>query len=100
MPDFFELPSLERPIVPLMRTQLADVVKVFANGIPGLAPVIRALNHLAKPVRALGGIDPVGVYRGTFEVEYFPTTEQGAFNVPAFSGFVRSEHKGSFPRSD
>ena len=31
MPDFFELPSLERPIVTLMRSQLADVVKVFAN---------------------------------------------------------------------
>ena len=61
VPDPLELPGMSRAVVPLVRAGNAVVGELVAHGLPGLAPVVGALDHLAEPAAGLGGVEPVRI---------------------------------------
>ena len=49
VPDALELPRMRRAVVPLVGAGHAVVGELVADRLPGLAAVVRALDHLAEP---------------------------------------------------
>ena len=88
MPDALELPWVRRAVVPLMRSWDAVVEELVADGGPGEAAVVGALDYLSEPAGGLRGVDAVRVYWRTFEVVDLPAGEVGAGDGPVFAGSV------------
>ena len=59
VPDALELPRVRRAVVPLVRAGNAVVDELVADRLPGLAAVVRALDHLPEPAAGLRGVEPV-----------------------------------------
>ena len=82
MPDALEFPGMRRAVVPLVRAGLAVVDELVADGLPGLAAVVGALDHLAEPAAGLRGVDPIRVGGRALEVVHLPAGEMRAGDVP------------------
>ena len=88
VPDALELPWVRRAVVPLMGAGDAVVEELVADGGPGEAAVVGALDYLSEPAGGLRGVDAVGIYGGAFEVVDLPAGEVGAGDGPVFAGSV------------
>src|SRR6266496_4122349 len=75
MPDSFELPRMRRAIVPLMRARYAVIFKLVTHRFPGLASVVRTLDHLSGPAARLGGIQSIRISGRSFDVVELPARE-------------------------
>src|SRR5437667_8708383 len=100
MPDPFEFPRVRRPVVPLVRARHAVVDELVAGRLPCLAAVVRPLGDLAEPSRRLGGIEPVGVGRRSFEVVDLPAPEMRSADVPTVPLPVRAHHERALTSTD
>ena len=85
VPDALELPGVLRAVVPLVRARDAVVGELVAHRRPGLAAVIRALDHLPEPAAGLRGIKPVWVSRRAFEVVDLPARKMRPADYPTLS---------------
>src|SRR5436190_1601053 len=68
MPDALELPRMWCSVVPLVSSWHAGVGEFVVDGLPGLAAVVRSLNHLAEPTGRLGGVNPIRISRRSLDV--------------------------------
>src|ERR1700761_4760149 len=59
VPDALELPRMRRAVVPLVGARHAIILELVADRVPGLPPVIGALDHLTEPTRRLRRVDAV-----------------------------------------
>ncbi len=84
VPDALELPRMRRAVVPLVGAGDAVVGELVADGVPGFAAVVGALDDLAEPAAGLRGVDAVGVGGRAFEVVHLPAGEVRAGDVPVF----------------
>ena len=100
VPDALELPGVGRAVVPLMRAGSAFVGELVADGGPGEAAVVGALDLLAEPAGGLGGVEAVGVGGGGFEVVELPAGEVGFGDLPGAAGGVGGEDEGAFAGAD
>jgi hypothetical protein len=100
MPDASELPGMRRAVVPLVRAGNAVVLELVADGIPAPAPIVGALDQLAEPAGALGGIDPVRIGRRSLQVVDLPAREERSGDVPICAALVRGQDKGTLLRTD
>src|SRR6266851_5123805 len=106
MPDALEDPGLLGAVVELVgherlagfRRVVVDELVAFARrhaagrgrdsaagGIPGLASVIGALDHLTKPAARLRRVDAVGIHGRPLEVVHLPAGEVRAGDFPALA---------------
>ena len=100
MPDPLELPGLLGAVENLVSAGIALVFEVIADRLPGVAAVIRELDHLAKPAAGLRGIDPMRVNRRTLEVVDFPACKVRPADLPLFALAIRSQNKRAFARAN
>src|SRR6185503_20458351 len=75
MPDALEFQRVRRAVVPQVLAGNAVVDELVADGVPGRAAVVRALQDLSEPAARLRGIQPVRVRRRSFEVVDLPASE-------------------------
>src|SRR5207245_6082523 len=61
MPHALELPGARRPVVPEVRAGLALVDELVPHRLPGLAPVVGALDQLPEPPGGLCRIEPIRI---------------------------------------
>src|SRR6202035_5301078 len=61
MPDSLKLPWMRRSVVPLMSARDAIIDELVVHRLPGLAAIVRALDHLPEPSAALRCINTIGV---------------------------------------
>jgi len=88
MPHPLKFPRVLGSVIPLMGANFAFVFKFVADGLLGLAAVIRALNELAEPTGRLRSINAIGVDGRAFGVTHFPTWEMWDAYVPFFTLFI------------
>ena len=100
MPDALELPGVLRAVVPLVSAGIAVVLELVADGLPGLAAVVRALDHLPEPAAGLRRIEPVRVGRRALEVVDLPAREVGAADLPLLALAVGRQDERAFARAD
>ena len=101
MPHALELPGMLGAVVPLVGAGRRRRTRTRCpTGLPGLAPVVRALDHLAEPPAGLRGIDPVRLCGRTLEVVHLPAREVRAAHVPPVALAVRREDERTFARAD
>src|SRR5262249_57197407 len=99
MPDALELPRVRRAVVPLMCARNAVVHELAVDRFPRLAAVVRALNQLPEPGRALRAIDAVPIGGPTLSGGDFPTAEMGAPHFPPVALAVRRQHQRALAAS-
>src|SRR5205823_14301402 len=99
VPDPRELPGMLRPVVPLVRARNAVVSELVADGLPGLAAVVRALDDLAVPAGGLRGVEPVRVGRRSVQVVDLPAGEQRALDVPIVTRAIRRQDERALTRA-
>ena len=78
MPDALELPGMRRAVVPLVRAGDAVVDELVAHGLPGLAAVVAALDHLPEPAAGLRGVEPIRIDGRAFQMIDLPAAEERA----------------------
>src|SRR3990172_2427374 len=100
MPDALELPRVVRVVVPLVRAGLALVLELVADGLPVLAAIVGAVDHLAEPIARLRGIDPVGIDRRPHDVVNLPPPEVRTADVPTLALSVRRQDEGALMCTD
>src|SRR5712692_1800190 len=100
VPDALELPGMRGAVVPGVRARRALIGELVADGLPGLAAIVRALQDLAEPTAGLGGIQPVGVSRRSLEVIDLPAREMGALDLPLLPCRIRAQNERAFPSAD
>src|SRR4051812_47277066 len=93
MPHPRELPGMLRAVVPLVCARNALVRELVADGLPGPAAVVRALDDLAVPAGGLRGIEPVRIGRRSVQVVHLPAGEQRALDVPIVPRSVRPQNE-------
>src|SRR3954447_4820712 len=98
MPDARELPGMRRAVVPQMRAGHAVVDELVAHRLPGLAPVVGALDHLPEPAAGLRRIEAIRVGGRALEVVHLPAREVGAADVPAVALAVRRQDERALAR--
>src|SRR5215468_7581891 len=119
MPYALEFPRMLRPVIKLMSGQWFSglrgnvVDKLVALPFwhstgtfllpwrscrlkPGLAAVIRALNHLPKPSAGLRSVNPIGIEFRSLHVISLPAGEMRAADLPFFSLAIGTENEGTF----
>src|SRR5439155_14262023 len=74
------------------------VHELVAHRLPGLAPVVGALDHLPEPATGLRRIQPIRVGGRTLEVVHLPAREVGAADVPAVALSVRRQDERALAR--
>ena len=99
VPDALEFPGMLRAVVPLVRAGVALVGELVADRLPGLAAVIRALDHLPEPAGGLRGIEPVRVDGRTLDVVDLPAGKVRAADLPRFALSIRSQNKRALARA-
>src|SRR5207248_3132524 len=100
MPDACELPRVRRAVVPLMRAGHALVWELVTDRLPGFAAVVRALNHLPEPRRALRRVEPIGIRRRSLHVVNLPAAEMRPADIPFVPLAVGRQEECAFPRAD
>ena len=100
VPDALELPRVRRAVVPLVRAGHAVVGELVAHRLPGLAAVVRALDHLAEPAAGLRRVEPVRIHRRALEVVDLPAPEVRAADVPLLALAVRRQDERALARAD
>ena len=100
VPDAFEFPGVLRAVVPLVGAGNAVVGELVADGVPGFAAVVGALDDLAEPAAGLRGVDAVGIDGRAFQVVDLPAGEVGAADVPLLALAVGGEDERAFFRAD
>ena len=85
MPDARELPRVRRAVVPLMRAGGRRRRRTCCPPLPGLAAVVRALDHLPEPAARLRGVEPVRIGRRALEVVDLPARRSGGRSRPSRS---------------
>src|SRR5262249_51860182 len=75
MPDALEFPWVRRAVVPLRGSGDAGVRKLVADGLPGLAAVVRSLHGLPEPRARLRRVYAIRIDRRAFEVVDLPPAE-------------------------
>src|SRR5258706_11367820 len=73
VPDPFKLPGMRSSVVPLMSARDAIVRELVVHWFPGLAAIVRALDHLPEPSAALRRINTIRVRGRTLHVINLPT---------------------------
>src|ERR671931_176075 len=91
VPHARKLPRMLRAVVPLVRARNPVVGELVADGLPGLAAVLRPLDDLAVPAGGLRGVQPVRIGRRAVQVVDLPTREQRAFDLPIVARSVRRQ---------
>ena len=91
MPDALELPGMLRAVVPLVRAGHAVVDELVADRLPGLAAVVRALDHLPEPAAGLRRVDAVRVSGRAFEMIHLPARKVRAADLPFLALAVRGQ---------
>src|SRR6476646_2561704 len=123
MPDALELPGMLRAVVPLVSRQWFprfrrsivnehiafalrhpvrrhQVLRFCAGRMPPLAAVVGTLNDLSEPRACLRRVDPVGIYRRTFNVINFPTRKMRSADLPSFARAIRRKDERALSCSD
>src|SRR5579884_4081830 len=100
MPDPLELPRVRRPIVPGVGAGRSLIDELVTNRLPGLAAVVRALDHLPEPATGLRCIQSIRIDRRTLDVEDLPAREVGATDLPVFALAVRRQNECSLSRTN
>src|SRR3984893_9440218 len=98
MPDALELPGVRLAVVPHVRAGDAVVGELVAHGLPRLAAVVGALDHLPEPAAGLRRVEPIRVDGRALEVVDLPPREVGPADVPTFSLGVRPQDERTLPR--
>ncbi len=96
VPDALELPGVRGAVVPLVRAGDAVVGELVADGLPGFAAVVGALDELAEPAATLRGVDAVGVHGRAFEVVQLKAGEVRAADLPVLTLAVGGDDECSF----
>src|SRR5215469_13220479 len=96
MPYSLEFPGMRRAIEPLMRAWDAVVQEFVTDRLPGFPAIIGTLYQLPKPRAVLRGIKPLCVSGRSLQVEYLPSGEMGAGNLPLVAHCVRSQNECAF----
>ncbi len=100
MPDARELPGARRAVVPQVGAGDALVQQLVPHRLPGLAPIVRALDHLPEPAAGLRGIQPIRIGGGSLEVVELPAPEVGATDVPPLARAVRRQDERALARAN
>ena len=100
MPDALELPGVLRAVVPLVSAGDALVRELVAHRLPGLAAVVRALDHLPEPAAGLRGVQPVRVNGRALEVINLPARKVRAADRPLLALAVRCQDERALPRAN
>ncbi len=100
VPHARELPGMRRAVVPLVGAGDARVLELVAHRLPGLAAVVRALDQLPEPARALRRVHAIGIGRRSLEMEHLPAAEVGTAHVPVLALAVRRQHERTLARPD
>ncbi len=100
VPGAFELPGMGSAVVPLVGAGNAVVGELVADGVPGRAAVVGALDDLAEPAAGLRGVDAIGVNGRAFEVVELPACEVGAADLPVLAFAIGGEDERAFSRAD
>ena len=103
VPHPFEFPRMLGAVVPLMGARNSVVTKIIARAalrhsvgsaqilfagsgrFPGFPAVVRSLNDLSKPRAGLRRVNPVRIYRRTFDVINLPAGKMRSVNLPPFA---------------
>src|SRR6185312_11980862 len=85
VPDALELPGVGSSVVPLVCSGDALVLELGADGVPGLASVVGALDLLAEPAGGLRGVDAVRISGRALEVVDFPAGEVRTGDLPVLA---------------
>src|SRR5207237_2810904 len=64
--------------------------------VPGLAPVIGALNDLPEPPACLRRVNPIGISGRSLQVIHFPACKMRTADIPFFALPVRRQDKRTF----
>ena len=114
MPDALELPGMRRAVVPLVRGSGLPVRDAYDElvalawgtwvgrppGLPGLAAVVRALDHLPEPAAGLRRIQPIRIGGRSLQVVNLPARKVRAADLPLFALAVRRQDERAFARAD
>src|SRR4029077_4452395 len=100
MPDPGKLPGTRRAVVPQVRAGDALVRELVARGLPRLAAVVGALDHLPEPAARLRRVQPIRVGGRALEVVDLPAPEVGPAHIPAFARSVRGQNERALARAD
>src|ERR1700733_4581375 len=100
MPDALELPRMGGTVIPLVGAGYAVIEKLVPDRLPGPAAVIRSLNQLPEPARALRSVEPIGIGRRAFEVINLPAAEMRPGDVPPVALPVRTQDERALARPD
>src|SRR5438132_1796262 len=100
MPDPRELPRVRRAVVPQVRARGTVVHELVARGLPRLAAVVRALDHLPEPAAGLRRVQPIRIIRRSLELIDLPAPEVGAADVPPFARSVRRQDERALACTD
>src|SRR5579875_3252731 len=99
MPDAGELPRPQRAVVPLVLAGGRGIAEVVADGVPGAAAVLRALDDLAEPAAGRRRPDAVGIGRRTGDVVHLPPREVRSVNLPVAPAFVGRQDERALARA-
>src|SRR5258706_4557777 len=88
---------MRRPVVPLVCPRHPVVYKLVPHGLPRLAPVVRALHHLAEPPARLRRIQPVRVHGRTLHVINLPSAKMRPAHIPLLAIPVRCQNECTLP---
>src|ERR1700730_14430020 len=97
MPDALELPGVRLAVVPHVRAGDAVVHELVAHGIPRLATVVGALDHLPEPAAGLRRIQPVRVNGRALQMVDLPTPKVRAADLPPLALAVRCQDERALP---
>src|SRR5262249_21410463 len=89
MPHPLEFPGMRRAIIPLVRAWQAVVYELIVDGIPGLAAIIRSLDHLPEPSARLRRIQPVRVGGRALHMVNLPAREERSLDIPLLALTIR-----------
>src|SRR6266545_759408 len=100
MPHSRELPGMRRVVVPQVRPRHTFVRELVAHRLPGLATIVRALDHLPEPAAGLRGIEPIRIGGPGPRMIDLPAAEVWAAHVPLLALAVRRHDERAFARAD
>jgi hypothetical protein len=87
-------------VVPLVGTRDTVVTEIVAHRIPGDSAVIRALDKLAEPAAALGGVKAIRIGGRTRDMKNLPSREMRSLHVPLPTPLVGGEDECALSRAD
>src|SRR6266508_46263 len=83
-----------------MGNKFTFVRELVAHRLPGLATIVRALDHLPEPAAGLRGIEPIRIGGRGLEMIDLPAAEVWAAHVPLLALAVRRHDERAFARAD